>query len=32
MSYAWIVVLVLFAGCAGYLPPDTSYPAAPVQV
>ena len=27
MRYAWIALLLLFAGCAGYLPPAPSHPA-----
>ena len=27
MRYAWIALLLLFAGCAGYLPPAASHPA-----
>ena len=30
MRYAWIGLLLLFAGCASYLPP-TGFPAAPVH-
>ena len=31
MRYAWIGLLLLFTGCAGYLPPVTGYPAAPAH-
>lgn len=27
MRYAWIALLLLFAGCAGYLPPAAGHPA-----
>ncbi len=32
MRHAWIGLLLLFAGCASYLPPGTEYPAAPAPV
>jgi len=28
MRYAWIALLLLLAGCAGYLPPATGRPAS----
>jgi hypothetical protein len=27
MRYAWIALLLLFSGCAGYLAPAASHPA-----
>lgn len=30
MRYAWIGLLLLFAGCVSYLPP-TGFPATPVH-
>jgi len=31
MRYAWVGLLLLFAGCATYLPPATGLPIAPVS-
>jgi hypothetical protein len=31
MRYAWIGLLLFFAGCASYLPPAADYPTAPAH-
>lgn len=31
MRYIWVGLLLLFAGCATYLPAPTGLPAAPVS-
>jgi hypothetical protein len=31
MRYVWVGLLLVFAGCATYLPPATDFPVAPVS-